>query len=35
MSEASTLIAADDPVLSTDFATEMLRQMRALDSYGV
>lgn len=34
MSEASTLIAVDDPVLGTDFATEMLRQMRALDSYG-
>ena len=34
MSEASTLIATDDPVLGTDFATEMLRQMRALDSYG-
>jgi probable nitrogen fixation protein len=34
MSEASTLIANDDPVLSTDFAIEMLRQMRALDSYG-
>ena len=34
MSEASTLIANDDPVLGTDFATEMLRQMRALDSYG-
>lgn len=34
MSETTVLIAADDPVLSTDFATEMLRQMRALDSYG-
>ena len=34
MSEASTLIANDDPVLGTDFAIEMLRQMRALDSYG-
>lgn len=34
MSEASTLIAVDDPVLGTDFAIEMLRQMRALDSYG-
>ncbi len=34
MSETSTLIAADDPVLGTDFATEMLRQMRAMDSYG-
>ncbi|QLQ30967.1 MAG: NifX-associated nitrogen fixation protein [Candidatus Thiothrix singaporensis] len=34
MSETSTLIAMDDPVLSTEFATEMLRQMRAMDSYG-
>ncbi|MDQ5769985.1 NifX-associated nitrogen fixation protein [Thiothrix subterranea] len=34
MSEASMLIANDDPVLGTDFAIEMLRQMRALDSYG-
>ena len=34
MSEASTLIANDDSVLGTDFAIEMLRQMRALDSYG-
>ncbi len=34
MSEATPLIAVDDPVLSTDFATEMLRQMRAMDNYG-
>ena len=34
MSEPTVLIAADDPVLTTDFATEMLRQMRAMDSYG-
>jgi probable nitrogen fixation protein len=27
-------IAADDPVLTTDFAKEMVRQMRAIDSYG-
>jgi probable nitrogen fixation protein len=27
-------IAADDPVLTTDFAKEMMRQMRAIDSYG-
>jgi probable nitrogen fixation protein len=27
-------IAADDPVLSTDFGIEMVRQMRALDVYG-
>jgi len=25
---------ADDPILATDFITEMVRQMRALDSYG-
>ena len=25
----------DDPVLTTDFAAEMVKQMRALDSYGV
>jgi probable nitrogen fixation protein len=34
MSETSPLIAENDPVLGTDFAAEMLRQMRALDSYG-
>lgn len=34
MSEAAVLIAEDDPVLETDFAKEMIRQMRAIDSYG-
>lgn len=34
MSEATVLIAEDDPVLETDFAREMIRQMRAIDSYG-
>ena len=29
------VIAADDPVLKTAFATEMLRQMRAIDRYGL
>jgi probable nitrogen fixation protein len=29
------VIAADDPVLKTAFAAEMLRQMRAIDRYGV
>ncbi|MBN2751547.1 MAG: NifX-associated nitrogen fixation protein [Rhodospirillaceae bacterium] len=29
------VIAADDPVLGTAFATEMLRQMRAIDRYGI
>lgn len=27
--------AADDPILDTDFCKEMVRQMRALDTYGV
>ncbi len=27
-------IAADDPVLATDFGVEMVRQMRAIDAYG-
>ena len=34
MSEALWVITDDDPVLETDFSKEMLRQMRALDSYG-
>lgn len=34
MSEAVALIAEDDPVLDTDFVKEMLRQMRAIDTYG-
>jgi probable nitrogen fixation protein len=34
MSEAATVITEDDPVLATDFAEEMLRQMRAIDTYG-
>jgi probable nitrogen fixation protein len=29
-----TVIAAEDPVLGTDFAKEMARQMRAIDTYG-
>jgi len=32
---SDTLISADDPILASDFMVEMLRQMRALDSYGV
>ena len=35
MTDTTPVIAADDPILQTEFATEMLRQMRALDSYGV
>lgn len=34
MSEAAVLITEDDPVLETDFAREMVRQMRAIDTYG-
>jgi len=34
MSEAAILVTDDDPVLETDFAIEMVRQMRAIDTYG-
>jgi probable nitrogen fixation protein len=34
MSEAALAITDDDPVLETDFAKEMVRQMRAIDTYG-
>jgi probable nitrogen fixation protein len=34
MTETSLTIPEDDPVLGTDFAIEMVRQMRAVDSYG-
>lgn len=34
MNEALALTRADDPVLETDFAKEMVRQMRAVDTYG-
>ncbi len=34
MSETAVAIAADDPVLETEFAQEMVRQMRAIDTYG-
>lgn len=34
MNEAALIITEDDPVLETDFVTEMVRQMRAIDSYG-
>ena len=34
MSEAVLAISNDDPVLTTDFAREMVRQMRAVDTYG-
>jgi len=34
MTDTQINIASDDPVLETDFAVEMVRQMRAIDSYG-
>lgn len=34
MSEAALSIENTDPVLDTDFAREMIRQMRAIDTYG-
>lgn len=34
MSEAAVLIPENDPILESDFAIEMIRQMRAIDSYG-
>jgi probable nitrogen fixation protein len=34
MSEAVAEVLEDDPVLETDFAKEMVRQMRAIDTYG-
>ena len=34
MSEAQALIVEDDPVLESDFSREMVRQMRAIDTYG-
>ena len=34
MSEAEVTISEDDPVLGTVFAKEMVRQMRAVDTYG-
>jgi len=30
----AVLVAEDDPVLGTDFASQMTRQMRAIDTYG-
>jgi probable nitrogen fixation protein len=34
MNTAVAQISETDPVLTTDFAIEMVRQMRAIDSYG-
>ncbi len=33
MSEAATAIAENDPIFETDFIQQMVRQMRALDTY--
>lgn len=35
MTPTSLTIAEDDPVLGTDFAVELLRQVRALDTHGI
>jgi probable nitrogen fixation protein len=34
MTVVITKIAPDDPILSSDFGIEMIRQMRAIDPYG-
>lgn len=34
MGEAALAIQPEDPVLESDFAREMVRQMRAVDTYG-
>ena len=34
MTEITIEIAENDPLLETDFAREMVRQMRAIDTYG-
>jgi probable nitrogen fixation protein len=34
MNEAVAEVLEDDPVLETEFAKEMVRQMRAIDTYG-
>ncbi|TVQ89736.1 MAG: NifX-associated nitrogen fixation protein [Chromatiaceae bacterium] len=34
MTEVAVSVAADDPVLTTEFGVEMIRQMRAIDPYG-
>ena len=34
MTEAAQLIAEDDPIMDSDFIKEMVRQMRAIDTYG-
>jgi probable nitrogen fixation protein len=34
MSEGALAIAEDDPILESDFIKEMVKQMRAIDTYG-
>ncbi len=34
MTEATVALHQDDPIMESDFIQEMVRQMRALDSYG-
>jgi probable nitrogen fixation protein len=34
MTEVAQLITEEDPILESDFAKEMVRQMRAIDTYG-
>jgi probable nitrogen fixation protein len=34
MTEAALRIAEDDPIMDSDFVAEMVRQMRAIDTYG-
>ncbi len=34
MTEEAVLIDSDDPILESDFVKEMVRQMRAVDTYG-
>lgn len=35
MTEATLVIAEDDPILQSDFAKEMVKQLRALDTYDL
>ena len=35
MAEATQIVADDDPALQAPFVQEMLRQMRAVDTYGI
>lgn len=34
VAEAAELISEDDPIMESEFAKEMVRQMRAIDTYG-